>query len=1661
MAKLHIIGIGGTGHKVLQAAIHLAACGVFKGKVGQHEINEIRVLTIDADDANGNLSLTKKTLGAYQAFYRAISGGEFGLVNIEGITKELNISLYDGEKNSVGKTFGVAKFAGSGEEKLLRFLYTDAEINAAFNQGFYGHTAIGTLIVEDILNNKPEWNDFQHNITDNDFVVVTGSIFGGTGASAIPVVLEKLDALKKKKPFYLTAIMLTPYFNTIGEINEEGELQPDSRNFQIKAKAGLYYYHAQERYKLTDSLYIIGEPEVNYSNEIAARGASKQRNKTHPLELFAAAGIFDFIAESKDRVGSRIITADRDVSDKGEHCYTWNMAQNAGQNFPAAMQNLLRMAIFYNKILYNDIKNQNGPGIWQDLYDKGSPDEEKLHHLRDDSKNLLFENIYGYFSLFVQWMYDLHKRNLNEIDKTQGAMKWEPDTRMRFFNIVHKEMFDNEPVKNDTIRNFDELVYNERDARKAEWIYAKLCETLPAKNKQHFAALFDNLFELVEAPQKKGLFGKKSDPVLVKYTTVPYLSQENNVAFQRGVPAANKMWTSSDPDLLRDIADGLPNTVGKSFTRNDLSIPSPWSIFIMNELTLSEEKFRQINKDAFNQWCGLLALIALRKLNRYEQSGLKLERLEYAFGSDAFINTVRDTCTPQSYIFGDQNSQNWTDCVRVSLNGKTIAFLANNTLVCPAYAYDAETRAFLYKIAPTIVNPEGKFQPPSNYFADNANAMNRDAKYALSLFLNDLQRVLTRMAANNQKNIIGCLQAQANAFLAALGNVVPNSFISIMPGAHERVTSVETLFELLCPASSNTTVELPFLLDGAAEPVVLIGLNICGISSASPDAANILITDDLLYNHINAATIPDLRGQIKDNIRLVWDSDLLADSMVMITKGGSRVFEQGMPNSSLPAEYEIIWPVCEDLAKWFSIEALNRMLSATMTGDTVKITLTLKVKGAYGGGRHIVEKEYRVVTNDAINPGGRSGVCVLFEKNRLPFWAVWPYAYVNDAGEENSWKRYNFFCIEPVFRGTPIFALEPFFGDGEWRSGDRKLNTVSIPGVSDVSYRRYEKLPSAFMVSEKTDGSPLYRGMVFMAPPKTVRHNAVEWNIGLDLGTTSTTAFYNTPGDSAAHFIQLLTEYEWVQGKETPETSGAVDNDMRILCNSGPVDRNEMEHYFIDNQCLKQNGWTTTWEVMDTVHNDVNPTIFETGRIFWHNHENFRIVNTKPGRRENLLTNIKWESERSNTGKYLNQLLTQIVYYAAEKGVRKINWFFSYPTAFGLGGRGDFSERLEKLLVSLEKDTGIRQIFSERDNLLTESIAAAYYFRKQNPLEQVFLGVDIGGGTSDISLWLKTKYAFQSSVRFASRTMFVEPLKHLLERQSVMDAVRTTKNTDGIRMMLDYSGSGTVISDDKIQFFIETVLFEYYSDFKTRLDTLAGEDLAAYRLFKYQVLIAYSGLMYYLANIIARLFESGKIDKDIAAVVLGLSGKGSKMTDWIKAYCPIIYHEAEALIREKTGVAITLRDRFNAETAKTETAKGLIADLDGSGKQKHEAAEVDPEIYMGASIELTSEDGVTKNLREDDFIDTYSDRFFSKPEKLKIRIAPELPELERFIQFFNAIARQSKGDIEPIDDGWWMGHKKDLWNKIETGFENVLAEKRFDPPFVVMISVFLKEYGNG
>src|SRR3954470_12785432 len=65
MPTNYLIGIGGTGARVVEAVVHACAAGL-----GPDELN---IFLIDPDDGNGNLSRTKTLLTDYQRCRQAFT----------------------------------------------------------------------------------------------------------------------------------------------------------------------------------------------------------------------------------------------------------------------------------------------------------------------------------------------------------------------------------------------------------------------------------------------------------------------------------------------------------------------------------------------------------------------------------------------------------------------------------------------------------------------------------------------------------------------------------------------------------------------------------------------------------------------------------------------------------------------------------------------------------------------------------------------------------------------------------------------------------------------------------------------------------------------------------------------------------------------------------------------------------------------------------------------------------------------------------------------------------------------------------------------------------------------------------------------------------------------------------------------------------------------------------------------------------------------------------------------------------------------------------------------------------------------------------------------------------------------------------------------------
>jgi hypothetical protein len=152
-------------------------------------------------------------------------------------------------------------------------------------------------------------------------------------------------------------------------------------------------------------------------------------------------------------------------------------------------------------------------------------------------------------------------------------------------------------------------------------------------------------------------------------------------------------------------------------------------------------------------------------------------------------------------------------------------------------------------------------------------------------------------------------------------------------------------------------------------------------------------------------------------------------------------------------------------------------------------------------------------------------MCFVFPKANIPLWAVWPFREILDAKGDNTWQRYNYFCIEPNFRGVPVLEIEP---SPDTKIGEhlQEKKYISPLPQRGVWYRRSSSLPRALLFKEKTNGDSIPRGVVFLSnkPEMKTKTGDDVWNVGVDFGTTTTTAFYTINAGNVPQFIHLLTE---------------------------------------------------------------------------------------------------------------------------------------------------------------------------------------------------------------------------------------------------------------------------------------------------------------------------------------------------------------------------------------------------------------------------------------------------------------------------------------------------------------------------------------------------------
>ncbi len=311
MSKLYVIGIGGTGARVIRSLTMLLATGI-----EIKNTSEVVPVIIDADANNGNLTQTVELVKDYISLQDYVNAAgmknKFFGSKINNIIGSIVTSMTLNTQQKFEDFIGYSGLDDSNK-KFASMLFSGEEMNMNMVDGFQGHPNIGSVTLNQF---SSIINSLNYQAGDRFFIV--SSIFGGTGASGFPLLLKNLknpgNDIQNKivEDAKIGAITVMPYF----ELSKNGQnayVPQNSDTFMSRTKAALKYYDNNIN---PDVLYYIGDDVCSQYNNCG--GGQGQSNKAHFVELVSALSILDFMD-----------ITDKDMQNSGGTIYKeYGMKQN-------------------------------------------------------------------------------------------------------------------------------------------------------------------------------------------------------------------------------------------------------------------------------------------------------------------------------------------------------------------------------------------------------------------------------------------------------------------------------------------------------------------------------------------------------------------------------------------------------------------------------------------------------------------------------------------------------------------------------------------------------------------------------------------------------------------------------------------------------------------------------------------------------------------------------------------------------------------------------------------------------------------------------------------------------------------------------------------------------------------------------------------------------------------------------------------------------------------------------------------------------------------------------------------------------------------------------------------------------------------------------------
>jgi hypothetical protein len=1075
-------------------------------------------------------------------------------------------------------------------------------------------------------------------------------------------------------------------------------------------------------------------------------------------------------------------------------------------------------------------------------------------------------------------------------------------------------------------------------------------------------------------------------------------------------PGASGVWDQQSVIAFQHVASSLEVPSTGRDVKSVSSIPDMWARPLSMEMALHNRKY-PIRGQMIEQWYGMLAAIALAEVRSFPIKANLIE-LEELIEEDIFARSLYELLpSDKNALYSLNGKSPWQSLYVFLWNNQPVGMSTPSTLVCPSEEGNWAGLPWW---------SGGRLRSPVH----PVDHLNATEKAQLRAWLEAIRQELSQQQGTRPEpmnEIAGLLRE----FQAQLGNETQ----ALKPSTASRFLGVELrpLRSLGVPIQAipqESSVKLiPSVAKVPSQELLIIPEPQLIVKEWGVPAQSIWV-----HGTTNLAALRTDDIQVSGlfprwNVQCLREQDIFTPEFYFMLQ--ARAFPGGvMPQGSdaLTDVYEgktitPLLPLNRLLLDYLTPEDLSTMLQVRRVDSTmgvqVQFILDLKlsgVKAQLGGTTYRVSKTYSLKKENALA--------------EIPVVELWP----NFCSK--TWKEYYAFYYDPTLETFQI-DLPHVKENYEFKGiGSFHLPTISMSDTnSNCQIAQLSEFPTFIDCRNKNQQS---LGLILLkTPPEVGTAIGNPWTVGVDFGTSFTNVYVERNGNVSPLKLEAL-HYQ------------VTDSQIEIR-------QRTLQEYFIFNIMeLPLFTLLTTRGGRGDGKSEMSNIL--DGRIYIP-----RDISTfKPDLDDWIRMNLKWAPENLHYNRqFLGHLILQITAQAASQNVQQIQWAISYPSAFSKSDRNTYARNLRNLTIAIEESTGITQNCPTMDNpryYRTESLAVAHYFAdyeipgKKTRLDLAVNGtcIDIGGGTSDISIWEETHLIHQCSVQFAGRDLFSQFMQTnpaCLERLFRI-------NMEKWGRLQGY------------QFHVKLDLFmrrESEGWLRNRRDMVAEEP--EFQGLLQLIALGISGLYYYVGLILQTLYAEGKYKTPEITPVF-LAGNGCRLLNWLAEGGEFSRHsEVNDLFSAMLSAASGFEDiRVQSSLSpfpKDEVSCGLVM---ANSKLKDMDRYQDDPLIAGETYEVNGEvfEGNTR-MQMSDTLDNW--------------VIPQSTQLITFVNRFHQALTDKRIEGIPAFKGYTISDDPEqnstLWRDTSRKLKNALLrlrgnvdDVRIEPPFILELKALLEVLGE-